>query len=91
MLITLDKIGELHFRLLGTNGFHVKAKNERFQYCCELPLSSEQEPIAIQHCLRWEVVGMKPRSSPLVFSSNAQSLGIPIFIQRLRERLVFHS
>ena len=30
MLITLYKIGELHFRLLGTNGFHVKAKNERF-------------------------------------------------------------
>ena len=34
---------------------------------------------------------MKPRTSPLAFSSNAQSLGIPIFIQRLRERLVFHS
>ena len=30
MLITLYKIAELHFRLLGTNGFHVKAKNERF-------------------------------------------------------------
>ena len=30
MLITLYKIGELHFRLLGTNGFHVKAKGERF-------------------------------------------------------------
>ena len=30
MLITLYKIGELHFRLLGTNGFHVKAKSERF-------------------------------------------------------------
>ena len=29
MLITLYKIGEVHFRLLGTNGFHVKA-NERF-------------------------------------------------------------
>ena len=28
MLITY-KIGELHFRLLGTNGFHVKAKIER--------------------------------------------------------------
>ena len=26
----LYKIGELHFRLLGTNGFHDKAKNERF-------------------------------------------------------------
>ena len=30
MLVTLYKIGELHFRLLGTDGFHVKAKNERF-------------------------------------------------------------
>ena len=30
MLTTLYKIGELHFRLLGTNGFHVKAKSERF-------------------------------------------------------------
>ena len=24
------QIGGVHFRLLGTNGFHVKAKNERF-------------------------------------------------------------
>ena len=30
MLIALYKIGEVHFRLLGTNGFHVKAKSERF-------------------------------------------------------------
>ena len=30
MLITLYKIGELHFRLLDANGFHVKAKSERF-------------------------------------------------------------
>ena len=30
MLITLYKIGEVHFRLLGTKGFHVKAKSERF-------------------------------------------------------------
>ena len=30
MLITLYKIGGVHFRLLGTNDFHVKAKNERF-------------------------------------------------------------
>ena len=30
MLITLYKISELHFRLFGTNSFHVKAKNERF-------------------------------------------------------------
>ena len=30
MFITLYKIDGVHFRLLGTNGFHVKAKNERF-------------------------------------------------------------
>ena len=29
-LLTLYKIGELHCRLLGTNGFHAKAENERF-------------------------------------------------------------
>ena len=40
MLIKLYKIaGEVHFRLLGTNGFHIKAKNERFiaagSRCCQ--------------------------------------------------------
>ena len=30
MLVTLYKIGEVHFRLLGTDGFHAKEKNERF-------------------------------------------------------------
>ena len=39
MLIPLYKIGELHFRLSGRNGFHVKAKSERFtaasSRCCQ--------------------------------------------------------
>ena len=30
MLVTLYKIGDVHFRLHGTNDFHVNAKNERF-------------------------------------------------------------
>ena len=30
MLITLYKIGEGHFHLLGTKGFHAKARSERF-------------------------------------------------------------
>ena len=30
MLVTLYKIGELPFRLPGTNGFHVKTRNARF-------------------------------------------------------------
>ena len=29
MLHTFYKIGEMHFRLLGTNGFHVKAEKDR--------------------------------------------------------------
>ena len=39
MLITLYKIGEVHSRLLGTNGFHAKAKDKRFtaagSRCCQ--------------------------------------------------------
>ena len=30
MLVTLHKLGEMHFRLFGTNGFYVKKENERF-------------------------------------------------------------
>ena len=30
MLVTFYKVGEVYFRLLGTNGFHVKAENEEF-------------------------------------------------------------
>ena len=30
MLVTLDEKGEVYFRLLGTNGFHLKPENERF-------------------------------------------------------------
>ena len=30
MLVTLDEIGEVYFRLLGTNAFHLKPENERF-------------------------------------------------------------
>ena len=32
MLITLYKIGGVHFRLLRTDGFHLKAKNKRFSH-----------------------------------------------------------
>ena len=30
IVVTLYKIGEVYFRLRGMNGFHAKAKNERF-------------------------------------------------------------
>ena len=40
----VKKIGEVHFRLLGTSGFHVKAENERFaaaSSCCHQNLKYE--------------------------------------------------
>ena len=43
-MITLYKIDGMHFRLLGTNGFHVKAKTERFTFaswCCRQNLKYE--------------------------------------------------
>ena len=29
-MVTLHEIGEVRFRFLGTNGFHVKVENEKF-------------------------------------------------------------
>ena len=40
----LYKIGEVHFRLFGTNGLHAKAKSERFTAagsCCRQNLKYE--------------------------------------------------
>ena len=34
MMVMLYKIGEVYFRVLGTNGFHVKAEIERFILRC---------------------------------------------------------
>ena len=44
MLDKLYKVGEMQFRLLGTNGFHKKAKKERFSAAslrCRLNLKYE--------------------------------------------------
>ena len=44
MLDNLYKLSEVFFRLLGTNGFHVKAKNKRFtaaNWCCRQNLKRE--------------------------------------------------
>ena len=44
MFVTLYKIGEVHCRLVGTDGFHAKAKNERFTAAgsrCRLNLKYE--------------------------------------------------
>ena len=44
MLVTLQKRREEHFRLIGTNGFYVKAKKKRFTtagWCCRQYLKYE--------------------------------------------------
>ena len=52
MLVTFYKIGEVHFRLLGANGFHAKAKNEKV-YCCWLALLSEPQKCKF-HVVTWQ-------------------------------------
>jgi len=48
MLITLYKIGELHFPWLGRNGFHVKPKSESFR--CRQNLKYENWQTTSKHC-----------------------------------------
>ena len=72
----------LHFRLLGTNGFHVKAKSERFTasslFYCELALSTEPQIWKI-HVVVWQTgsQNIAPKSvlhvQPDYFSSFNQS------------------
>ena len=56
MLITLNKIGGVYFRLLGKNGFHVKAKNERFtaeSFRCRQNLKYEKLTSSFgKHCTK---------------------------------------
>ena len=50
-LITSYKIDEVHFRLLGTNGFHVKAKNERFTAAVRVVDRTSNMKIHVVNCL----------------------------------------
>ena len=76
MLITLYEISEVHFCLLGTNGFQVKAKNERFTTAssrCRQNLKYENFTLSFGR-LRQKIA---PKSVPYVqhdyFSSFNQS------------------
>ena len=69
MLITLYKIGEPHFRLLGTNGFHVKAKSERFtaaSSCCRQNLKYENFTSSFGR-LRQDIKKRAARAARLLF------------------------
>ena len=52
MLVTLNKIGEVRFRLLGHEWFSCKGKEWKI-YCCELALSSEPQ-IWKFHAVVWQ-------------------------------------
>ena len=61
MLVTLWKIGEAYLRFLGTNGFHVKGKNENF---------TAEGSRCRQNLLTWEshvVVSTKKRAARWIF------------------------
>ena len=50
MFITLYKIGEVHFRLLGTNDFYVKAKSERFSVLLRARVVVRTSNMKISRC-----------------------------------------
>ena len=73
----LNIIGEVHFRLLGTNGFHVKVKNERFTAAssrCRQNL--KQENFTSSFC--WLRQNIEAKSVPHVQHDYFSSLIQPI-------------
>ena len=94
MLITLYKIGGVHSCLLGTNGFHVKAKNERFTAAssrCRQNLKYENFTSSFGR-LRQNI---PPKSMPHVqhdyFSSFNQSNHWFVALQHSRKLSFYHS
>ena len=58
MLVTLQKIGNVRFRFLGTNGFHVNGKNERFTAAdsrCRQNLKNEISLCHLADCVKKEM------------------------------------
>ena len=76
MFITLYKIDGVHFRLLGTNGFHVKAKNERFTAAssrCRQNLKYENFPSSFGRLRQNTAPKIEPHVQHDYFSSFNQS------------------
>ena len=77
-IVDSETVVEVHFRLLGTNGFRVKAKNERFDYC-GLSLSSEPQMWKI-YVVVWQITPKKLRQkacrtcSTIIFSDSANHI-----------------
>ena len=49
MLVTLHKIGEVHLRLLGTNGFHGKAETEDLMLLARVVVRTSKMEISRCH------------------------------------------
>ena len=76
MLVTLYKIGEVHFRFLGAKGFHVKEKNERFNAVslrCRQNLKYENFTWSFGRLRQNTAPKSVPRVQPDYFSSFNQS------------------
>ena len=93
MLVTLYKVGEVHFQRLGTNGFHVKAENERFTAAssrCRQNLKNENFRSLFGRLLQ----NIAPKSVPHVqhdyFSYFNQSNHAFLQVCQPRHRLVCH-
>ena len=76
MLVKLYKVGEMQFRLLGTNGFHIKAKKERFSaasWRCRLNLKYENFTSLFDRLRQKIAPKSVPHEQPDYFSAIDQS------------------
>ena len=71
MVVTLNKIGQVHFRLLDTNGYRVKAKNERFTAASSL--CRQNLKINMKDCAEKIALESVPHVQQDYFSSFNQS------------------
>ena len=67
----LYKIGEVYFRLLGTNGFHAKAKSERFTAAS----SPRRQNLKYKH-FTWWFSRLRQIIAPRLFSLIQQSKSV---------------
>ena len=72
MLVTLNKIDEVHFRLLDTNGYHVKAKNKRFTAASSL--CRQNLKINMKDCIEKIALESVPHLQQNYFSSFNQQI-----------------
>ena len=77
MLVTLCKVSELYFRFLGTNGFHAKAENERFNVAvwrCRQNLKYENSTLPFDRLRQKIAPNACPTCCTIIFTRSSNQI-----------------